>query len=169
MLTGIIVCIGIAVCGVILYVIYFNKKAETQKYYDAAYKVMKESCLNHAIRSQTGRRQQGQKLMLYLKWTDGEKRGYVFDPERTVRIGRDFENNDICIREETVSSRHCVLFLYQGALYLRDMNSRNGTWLKRGLGKRQVQGTAPVFSGDKILVGDLAIKVTVFTFDMAYM
>lgn len=169
MLTGIIVCIGIAVCGMILYDISFKKKAETQKYYDAAYKVMKESCLDHAIRSRDERVHRGQKLMLYLKWTDSEKRGYVFDPERTVRIGRDFENSDICIREETVSSRHCVLFLYQGALYLQDLNSRNGTWLKRGLGRQQVQGTAPVFSGDKILVGSLTIKVTVFTFDMAYM
>ena len=48
------------------------------------------------------------------------------------------------------------------------MNSRNGTWLKQGLKKRLVQGVVPVFSGDKIIVGSLAIKVTIFTFDMAY-
>ena len=168
MLAGIIVVIGIAVIGVVIYVLHANAKAERQKYYDAAYKVIKEECLNNAIRNQNEKIRNGQKLMLYLKWKDSEKQGYVFDPEKPVRIGRSPENSEICIREETVSSQHCILYLYQGGLYLQDMNSRNGTWLKLGLKKRLVQGVVPVFSGDKIIVGSLAIKVTIFTFDMAY-
>lgn len=168
MLIEIIVVIGLAVVGVIIYVLHANKKAERQKYYDAAYKVIKEECLNNAIRNQNEKIQSGQKLMLYLKWKDNEKQGYVFDPERQVRIGRIPEKNDICIREETVSSQHCVLYLYQGDVFLQDLNSRNGTWLKQGLTKQQVQGVEPVFSGDKIIVGDLVIKVTIFTFNMAY-
>lgn len=168
MLIGIIAVIGIAIIGVIVYVAHANQKAEKQKYYDAAYKVIKEDCLNNAIRNRNEKIQSGQKLMLYLKWKDSEKQGYVFDPERQIRIGRSPESNDICIREETVSSQHCVLYLYQGEVFLQDLNSRNGTWLKQGLTKQQVQGARAVFSGDKIIVGDLAIKVTIFTFDMAY-
>lgn len=168
MLIGIIVVIGSAVIGVAAYVVYANQKAEKQKYYDAAYKVVKEGCLNNAIRNQNERIQSGQKLMLYLKWKDSEKQGYVFDPAKQVRIGRSPECNDICIRKETVSSQHCVLYLYQGEVYIQDLNSRNGTWLKQGLSKHLVHGTEPVFSGDKVIVGEFAIKVTIFTFDMAY-
>lgn len=106
--------------------------------------------------------------MLYLKWKDSEKQGYVFDPAKPIRIGRSPEKNDICIRKETVSLQHCVLYLYQTGVFLEDLHSRNGTWLKQGLVKRQVRGAEPVFSGDKIIVGDLVIKVIIFTFDMAY-
>lgn len=160
--------IGIAVISVAAYIIHVNKKAERQKYYDAAYKVIKEDCLNNAIRNQNRKIQNGQKLMLYLKWKDSEKQGYVFDPEKPIWIGREPGSNDICIREEIVSSQHCMLFLYQGEVFLRDMNSRNGTWIRRGLRRRQVQEAEPVFSGDKIIVGSLAIRVIIFTFDMAY-
>lgn len=168
MLIGVIVFIGIAAVGVSAYAMYANEKAERQKYYDAAYKIIKENCLNNAIRNQSEKIQQGQKQMLYLKWKDPEKQGYVFDPEKPVRIGRSPEKNEICIREETVSSRHCVLYLYQGGLFLQDLNSSNGTWIKRGLSKRRIQGIEPVFSGDKIIVGSLSVKVTIFMFDMAY-
>lgn len=124
--------------------------------------------MNNAIRNQNEKIKNGQKMMVYLKWKDSEKQGFVFDPERTVRIGRNPGNNDICIREETVSLQHCVLYLYQENLFLQDLNSRNGTWLKQGLKKRLVQGTAPVFTGDKIIIGGLKIEVTIFSFDMAY-
>lgn len=168
MLIGIIVMIGIAAFGVGTYVLYANRKAERQKYYDAAYKVIKEECLNNAIRNHNMKIQSGQKLMIYLKWKDSEKQGYVFDPARPIRIGRNPEKSDICIREETVSSQHCILYMYQGEIFLKDLNSRNGTWLKQGLTKHLVHEAQPVFSGDKIIVGGLVIKVTIFPFDMVY-
>lgn len=169
MLIGIIIVIFIAVTNVIIYVIHANKKAEKQKYYDAAYKIIKESCLNNAIRNQSEKQQNQQKYMLYLKWKDHEKQGYVFDPEKPVWIGRNPEVNDICIRENAVSSQHCVLFLHDERIFVKDLNSRNGTWIKRGLSMQQITGTTTVFSGDRILVGNLKIEVTVFVFDMAYM
>lgn len=168
MLIGIIIVICVAVISVISYVVHANQKAEKQKYYDAAYKVIKENCLNNAIRSHSKQIQGGQKVMLYLKWKDSEKRGYVFDPEKKIRIGRSPEINDICIREETVSGTHCVLYLYQGEVVLQDLNSRNGTCILRGFGRHLVQGAEFVYSGDRIMVGDLKMKVTIFTFDMAY-
>lgn len=168
MLVGIILVIGFAAIGVAVYVILANRKAERQKYYDAAYKVIKEGCLNNAIRNQNEKIQNGQKLMLYLKWKDSERQGYVFDPEKPIRIGRTPGMNDICIREETVSSEHCILFLYQGDIFLQDLNSRNGTWIRKGLRKHLAEGAEPVVSGDRIMVGSLVIRITIFTFDMAY-
>ena len=68
MLIGIIVVFCIVVAAASGYVVHVNKKAETQKYYDAAYKVIKEGCLNNAIRNKNKKMQNGQKLMIYLKW-----------------------------------------------------------------------------------------------------
>lgn len=169
MLIGIIVVICIAAAGVAAYVIRAVKKTEHQKCYDAAYKVVKEECLNNAIRSYSERQRGRKKPMLYLKWKDGEKQGFVFDPEHSVRIGRDPRNNEICIREGEVSSSHCVLYLYQGNVFLKDLNSSNGTWIRQGLFRRRVQGVCPVYSGDKIIVGDITIRVAIFIFDMEYM
>ena len=72
-------------------------------------------------------------------------------------------------KEETVSAKHCVLFLYQGGVYLGDLNSRNGTWLRRGLRTRRVTGAVPVVSGDRLLIGGLSLRAEIFTMDMAYM
>ena len=169
MLIGIIVVICIAAACVAAYVIRAVKKTEHQKCYDAAYKVVKEECLYNAIRSHSEWQKNRRKQMLYLKWKDGEKQGFVFDPEQPVRIGRDLQNNEICIREGEVSSRHCVLYLYQGNIFLKDLNSSNGTWIRQGLSRRRVQGVRPVYSGDKIIVGNMTIQVTIFIFDMGYM
>ena len=84
MLIGIIVVICIAAACVAAYVIRAVKKTEHQKCYDAAYKVVKEECLNNAIRSHSERQKNRRKQMLYLKWKDGEKQGFVFDPEQPV-------------------------------------------------------------------------------------
>lgn len=168
MLTEIIMIIGAALICAVIYVIYAGRKAEQRKYYDAAYKVIKEECLNSAIKSRSEKQKNGQKQMLCLRWKDGGKQGYVFDPEKPVWIGRDPKDTDICIKDGTVSSRHCVLYLYQGTVFLKDLDSRNGTRIKQGLAARQVRGVSPVYSGDKIIVGDMTIKVTIFQFDMAY-
>lgn len=169
MIIGITVLVIAAVCGAAVFVTRAARQAERQKYYDAAYKILKEECLDNAIRNRNGSMQNTRKIMLYLKWKDTEKHGYVFDPEKAVWIGRDPQTSNICIREGTVSSRHCVLYLYQGTVYLEDLQSGNGTWIRQGFRTRRVQEPCPVFSGDRIMAGSLVIRVTLFEFDTAYM
>ena len=168
MIIGITVMIIAAVCGAVIFITRAARQAERQKYYDAAYRILKEECLDNAIRNQDKRMQNARKVMLYLKWKDMEKHGYVFDPEKPVWIGRDPQTSNICIREGTVSSRHCVLYLYQGTVYLEDLHSRNGTQIRQGIRTRHVQEPCPVISGDRIIVGSLVIRVILFEFDTAY-
>lgn len=150
------------------YAIRSSKEAEVQKYYDAAYKMMKEDCLNNAIRNQYAPIYGGRKVMVYLKWKDRQKQGFVFNPELGIRIGRSPGENEVCIRAGEVSASHCLLFLSQGQLAVQDLHSANGTWVKRGLRKHAVNGAEYLFSGDRLIVGTLDIRVTVFTFDMSY-
>lgn len=169
MFIGMIIFIAAAFCAGTICVLRAVRQMERQKCYDAAYRILKEECLDRAIRSSGCKVQGGQKIMLYLKWKDSEKQGYVFDLENPVFIGRDLEANQICVREETVSARHCVFYLYQGTVYLGDLHSRNGTWLRRGFRKQQVSGACPVVSGDRLLIGGISVTAAIFAFDMTYM
>ena len=67
-----------------------------------------------------------------------------------------------------ISGQHCVIYLSEGMLAIQDLNSSNGTWIRRGFWKHRLQGAEYLLSGDKIIVGGLKLTVTIFTFDMAY-
>ena len=163
----VVAAIVIAVGGVAAYIIRSSHAAEERKYYDAAYKMIKESYLDRAINRNGVQMGGRQKVMLYLKWKDVKKQGFVFDPEKGVRIGRIPDENDICVRENSVSGRQCVLMLSEGRPAIQDCGSTNGTWVKRGMRKHPVQGAELIFTGDQLLVGSIRIKITIFTFDMA--
>lgn len=168
MLIGIIIGLGAAVCMVILYMVRNQKLTEVQKYYDAAHKILKEECLNNAIKNKSGSVCGGKKIMFYLSWKDDGKQGFVFNPEQGVRIGRIPEENEICVREETVSAHQCILYLASGRPAIQDCDSANGTWIKRGIFKHLVLEAEHLYSGDCIIVGSMKIKVKIFLFDMAY-
>jgi len=154
--------------GIISYIMINSRKAEMQKYYGAAYKMIKEVCLSNALKNQKPNENNEQKIMIYLKWKDREKQGYVFDPGQGVRIGRTPGKNEICIREQMISGQHCVIYLTEGRLAIQDLDSANGTWIRRGFTKHRIQGAEYLFTGDKIMVGGLKLTVTIFTFDMSY-
>lgn len=140
-------------------------RRETEKYYQAAYKIIKEDLLDQAITNSRPRAYSGQKVMICLKWK-GSKEGYVFDPEKGVRIGRQVEGNELCIREIRVSSFHCRIFLMEGQPVVQDLNSSNGTWIKRGLSKKEVTEVSPIFTGDTLIIGSVKLKIILFCFDM---
>ncbi len=150
-------------------IILQRRKKEQKKYYEAAYRMVKEVSLTKALRHYTPTGVREQKIMVYLKWKDTEKRGYVFAPENGIRIGRTPEANEVCIRNDSVSGSHCVLYLSNNRLAIQDLNSVNGTWIQRGFKKHEVQQMEYVCDGDILLLGGYKIKITIFTFDMAYM
>ncbi|MDO4617666.1 MAG: FHA domain-containing protein [Lachnospiraceae bacterium] len=166
-----VLIIGIAAASVLLVFLLLRaaEQARQDRCYAAALKVIKENSLNDALRNRTKQVKAGRKLMVYLEWRDAAKAGYVFDPDRNVRIGRIPELNEIAIRNGSVSKQHCVLFTYQDRVYLRDLNSRNGTFLKRRFSRRRVLESVPVLTGDRICVGGTEIRVRIFSFELTDM
>lgn len=71
----------------------------------------------------------------------------------TVSIGR-ANNNDIRIKNTTVSSHHAKIVTFYNASYIEDLNSTNGTYVN---GKRIKKHT--LSTGDVISVGALSLKV----------
>lgn len=166
MLAVLIVIIVLALTGIVLWVRHSLSKSEQKKYYDAAARMIKESCLDQVILSRGQKIQPDQKIMLYIKTMGKPRQGYVFDPEKTIRIGRDRENSEICIRDNLVSAVHCCIYLYQGQPVVQDFNSSNGTWIKRGMRRHSVTTAERIFSGDRLLIGNEELKIQFFNFDM---
>src|SRR5262249_20286545 len=64
------------------------------------------------------------------------------------RIGRASEN-DLCLVNPTVSSRHAELFLVENDLFVKDLNSTNGTFVN-GVRVRSAEGLR---GGDRLQLG----------------
>jgi len=91
-------------------------------------------------------------LVLFKK--DGTNKSFRLPSTVTV-IGRRQES-DLCIPLMVVSRRHCELNLEKDRLKLRDLGSRNGTYVN---GQRVDQ--AEVNPGDKIQIGPVTFAVQI--------
>ncbi|HEY4160046.1 MAG TPA: FHA domain-containing protein [Polyangiaceae bacterium] len=76
-------------------------------------------------------------------------------PQQTTKtIGRT-PDNDIQIPHPQVSSRHAVLHLVAGQLFLEDKGSQNGTYVR---GQRIPTGQrVPIQNGEKVLIGPMPL------------
>jgi pSer/pThr/pTyr-binding forkhead associated (FHA) protein len=91
---------------------------------------------------------------LWLK-LEGEEKPRAFLLTKTLSLGRDKESADICIPDETMSRRHVEISSTPNGLRLRDLGSRNGTFVNDA----QIS-EIQLCRGDRIRVG-----YTVLTLD----
>ena len=94
-----------------------------------------------------------------IQWKDGEKQSFVYDPEKGIHIGYDPHFIQIGILDKTVSAKHCVLYSIANRLYIQDLNSTNGTWVRYLWKKRRVNGREELKSKATIYVGSKAFKI----------
>jgi len=92
-------------------------------------------------------------LILFKK--DGSQKAFSLPSNITV-IGRRHDC-DLCIPLMPVSRRHCQLNLNKEALKIRDLDSRNGTYLN---GER-INGEATVKAGDYVKIGSLTFLLQI--------
>lgn len=79
--------------------------------------------------------------------SDGKRLGEVLVDRERVMIGRD-PDNDIPIKAEHVSRHHAQVTVEQGACWITDLNSTNGTYVNgRRIKKRLLR------DGDKVRIG----------------
>ena len=92
------------------------------------------------------------KLILFKK--NGSQKAIPL-PSKVTIIGRR-QDCDLRIPLMPVSRRHCQLILNNETLKIRDLGSRNGTFLN---GKRIEEATAQ--AGDKIMIGPLTFAIQI--------
>lgn len=154
-----------------------RKKREERKYYEAAYRILKEEYLNQAIKKDKAGYdcEIGEmRTMLYLA-LQGKRRGmenaYVFDPVLPVTIGRNPEENRLCLKDGAISGRHCRIQLIRGELWLTDEGSSNGTLVCRGRKEYWTgdRNSMRLQTDDLLLMGQMRLRVRIFYFDTMYL
>lgn len=65
-----------------------------------------------------------------------------------IRIGRDI-NNDVVIQDSYVGRNHLELIVENGITKVRDLQSRNGTFVNG----RRIENETRLFPGDTLLIG----------------
>ncbi len=91
-------------------------------------------------------------MVLRFKKQDGNIVDIELD-DRPITIGRSKEA-DIIIPDDKASRIHCGIRLWEGRYYLKDLKSRNGTYVNE-----QLVEVVTLNSGDQVRIGD-----TIFLF-----
>lgn len=170
------VVIGSVVIFVILTTVYIQKRSEMiEGRYRAAENIINEDLLNYSIRNHAihkDREPSKAKLMVCLKpMHTKEKDSYVFDPEKGIYIGRrrSDEKNMVYLNDIQVSKEHCVIYSYGERIYMKDMNSSNGSIVKRRFTRYSLAegNVMELHDKDKLYIGSAVIKVFIFYYGIA--
>lgn len=81
-------------------------------------------------------------------------KGSVYPVHSQINIGRKDDNN-VAIDDPFISNHHASVYLKNDRLFIRDMNSTNGTY-KNGI---KVNEEEELVDGDVIKIGRLVFKV----------
>lgn len=164
---------GAAVLAAALALFFWQrqKRAVWTRYRKAAQRIIREEYLDASI----GKTEYGaarpvpRKLMVALEIKGARGKGYVFDPEREIRIGRSLESSDLCLPDTMVSSQHSRIFLWEGQVCIQDMDSANGTVVQQGLGlRRTLWGQAETLRDKaRIQVGNTDIRIRIFSCEVS--
>lgn len=91
---------------------------------------------------------------MILKFVSPDGRRQEFElGEKTITIGRS-PDVDILLPDKLLSRRHCGISYLNSAYFLRDLKSRNGTFINE-----QKVDVARLRHGDNIRVGDTVLHV----------
>jgi hypothetical protein len=90
---------------------------------------------------------------LVVEHGGGLRAGQSFVVGSGLVIGR-AEGNEVRIEDNFASGRHARVFDHDGAAYLEDMRSTNGTYLNG----HRVDGQEPLHADDRIRIGDTEFR-----------
>jgi len=92
-------------------------------------------------------------MIISFKKEDGIREEFKLQEDSPLTIGRS-QDADIAVADEKVSRLHCGVRFMDGDFIVKDLGSRNGTYLNG----TQVD-VATVKPGDKIRVGSTILKI----------
>jgi adenylate cyclase len=82
---------------------------------------------------------------------DGQHVGHYFSSEQTL-IGRN-EKCDLCLMDSMVSRNHCLILREGERFVVKDLDSRNGTWVNG----RRIKNRRHIKSGDVLQIGPFRV------------
>ncbi|MFH0881043.1 MAG: FHA domain-containing protein [Lentisphaerota bacterium] len=91
-------------------------------------------------------------MILRYVLPNGEQKAFELG-QKAITIGRGADA-DVLITDKLASRIHCGIFYWDEAFFLRDFNSRNGTFVN----DRSIE-VCRINPGDRIRVGDMVLTV----------
>lgn len=175
LLLGVVIAVLLAM--VVIAIVANKKKTEYRKMYTAAGNILREDYLNYALQNHAVndslKQPQGRKKMICLKTNRNKKKiSFVFDPEKSIYIGRDADASNVFIDNVSVSLKNCRIYAENNQIMLEDLYSTNGTVVRRGSFKRYMLRDGyriALHSGDVICVGNSELKLLIFDYNIAVM
>lgn len=94
-----------------------------------------------------------------LNFSTANNDGFLSDDEWMLCLGRR-DNNDVCLREDTYSSRHHArLVRRQNGWWLEDIGSKNGTYIEHDDEDARLEQAMPVQPGQLFRVGRTWLRI----------
>lgn len=163
--------VGLVAISVLGRILRSRKRKRLKKMQVAAYEILKEEALNHALKKQFGENdvfRLDKKLMINLEGID-LKLNYVFNPDKAIIIGR-AKDCTMCLNDPTISSNHCEISMAGSDIIIKDLGAANKAEIKRGYKKytlrdREIQ---KLYTKDIIKIGNVSFKVTLFRLDKKF-
>lgn len=172
------VLIVIAAASAIAAVVIFAKlkSEEKEKMYRAAERIIQNELLDNSLKNPflSGAVVDNSadcRLMVNIKVKqERNKQSFVFNPAKTIKIGRERIGNHIIVNEATVTAYHCMIFMSDDGKPVLQDSSANGTFVKRGMKSYHLTNsqTCVIEDGDSITVGSVRLKVKLFSFDISW-
>lgn len=123
--------------------------------YVILYRIVKTMYLDlRAVKNRSG-----EKVDYAIELTDCPEsidiiKGSVYPIHTVINIGRK-EDNNVAIDDPFISNHHASVYIKDNRLFIKDMNSTNGTY-KNGI---KVSDEEEITDGDVIKIGRLVFKV----------
>jgi pSer/pThr/pTyr-binding forkhead associated (FHA) protein len=96
-----------------------------------------------------------QPLLLVLSGVSSDYQG-VFEFDDQLKVGRGTDNDVQWAYDPEVSRQHCLFVQRNGRIFLKDLDSTNGTFVD---GIRV--DTSEIFGGEVIFVGKMIVRVSI--------
>ncbi len=152
------------------------KSEEREKMYRAAERIIQNELLDNSLKNPflggaVIDNSADCRLMVNIKVKlERDKQSFVFNPAKTIKIGRERVGNHIIVNEATVTAYHCMIFMSADGKPVLQDSSANGTYVKRGMRSYHLMNgqTCVIENGDSIIVGSVKLKVKLFGFDISW-
>ncbi len=152
------------------------KSEEKEKMYRAAERIIQNELLDNSLKNPflSGAVVDNSadcRLMVNIKVKqERNKQSFVFNPAKTIKIGRERIGNHIIVNEAIVTAYHCMIFMSNDGKPVLQDSSANGTFVKRGMRSYHLTNsqTCVIEDGDCITVGSVRLKVKLFSFDISW-
>ncbi|MBE5961756.1 MAG: FHA domain-containing protein [Lachnospiraceae bacterium] len=174
----IILAASAAIVMLIGLILYKSERNRKKKRMQMAGDVIKYEVLEQALGRQDtvnrrpGMDAKGRRILLYfvIKQKGKKPLEYMLNPEKTITIGRNHADNQINLKDISVSREHCQIKIADGIPYVMDLGSVNKTYVKHGRKKIAAEPGLRIRlrDKDKLLLGKKEIKVKIIKYREVY-